>query len=442
MTYPVGISSPKLNSNKKGYVMSQCKIIAFKKPGDISEDPLTELLRTGARQLIANAVEAELYGYLQQFAALKNEKGHQRVVRNGYLPEREIQTGIGAVAVRVPKIRDKSGQGVKFNSTLLPPYVRKTKSIEEVLPWLYLKGISTGDFQEALQALLGSDAKGLSASTISRCKQIWEEEHDTWNRRRMENKRYVYIWADGVYFNIRSDDAKQCILVIIGVTEQGLKEFIAIEDGYRESEQSWSELLLRLKAQGLGHSPKLAVGDGALGFWKALRKIFPETVHQRCWVHKTANVLNKLPKLVQPKVKQALHEIWMAPTRKDAFIAFEVALSTYSAKYPKAMECLEKDKEQMLAFYDFPAIHWQHIRTSNPIESTFATVRLRTAKTRGCVARHTILAMVYKLGQSAQKRWRKLRGFNLLAEVIRGVEFKDGESIAPLTDGQLNRAVV
>lgn len=422
--------------------MSQCKIIAFKKPGDISEDPLTELLRTGARQLIANAVEAELYGYLQQFAALKNEKGHQRVVRNGYLPEREIQTGIGAVAVRVPKIRDKSGQGVKFNSTLLPPYVRKTKSIEEVLPWLYLKGISTGDFQEALQALLGSDAKGLSASTISRCKQIWEEEHDTWNRRRMENKRYVYIWADGVYFNIRSDDAKQCILVIIGVTEQGLKEFIAIEDGYRESEQSWSELLLRLKAQGLGHSPKLAVGDGALGFWKALRKIFPETVHQRCWVHKTANVLNKLPKLVQPKVKQALHEIWMAPTRKDAFIAFEVALSTYSAKYPKAMECLEKDKEQMLAFYDFPAIHWQHIRTSNPIESTFATVRLRTAKTRGCVARHTILAMVYKLGQSAQKRWRKLRGFNLLAEVIRGVEFKDGESIAPLTDGQLNRAVV
>jgi len=422
--------------------MSQCKIIAFKTPGDISEDPLTELLRTGARQLIANAVEAELYGYLQQFAALKNEKGHQRVVRNGYLPEREIQTGIGAVAVRVPKIRDKSGQGVKFNSTLLPPYVRKTKSIEEVLPWLYLKGISTGDFQEALQALLGSDAKGLSASTISRCKQIWEEEHDTWNRRRMENKRYVYIWADGVYFNIRSDDAKQCILVIIGVTEQGLKEFIAIEDGYRESEQSWSELLLRLKAQGLGHSPKLAVGDGALGFWKALRKIFPETVHQRCWVHKTANVLNKLPKLVQPKVKQALHEIWMAPTRKDAFIAFEVALSTYSAKYPKAMECLEKDKEQMLAFYDFPAIHWQHIRTSNPIESTFATVRLRTAKTRGCVARHTILAMVYKLGQSAQKRWRKLRGFNLLAEVIRGVEFKDGESIAPLTDGQLNRAVV
>lgn len=311
-----------------------------------------------------------------------------------------------------------------------------------MLPWLYLKGISTGDFQEALQALLGSEAKGLSASTISRCKKIWEEEHETWNSRSLENKRYVYIWADGVYFNIRSDHAKQCILVIIGVTEQGRKEFIAIEDGYRESEQSWSELLLRIKAQGLRHPPELAVGDGALGFWKALRKVFPKTIHQRCWVHKTANVLNKLPKAVQPKVKQALHEIWMAPTKKDAYKAFDIAISTYSAKYPKAMECLEKDKDEMLAFYEFPAIHWQHIRTSNPIESTFATVRLRTAKTRGCVARHTILSMVYKLGQSAQKRWRKLRGFKLLAEVIRGVQFKDGERIDSLKEGEINRAVV
>jgi transposase-like protein len=442
MTYPVGISSPKLNSNKKGYVMSKSKVIAFKKPGEISEDLLTELLRAGARQLIANAVEAELFEYLQQVASIKDEKGRQQVVRNGHLPERKIQTGIGPVTVRVPKVRDKRGQGVKFNSRLLPPYIRRTKSIEETLPWLYLKGVSTGDFQEALQALLGRDAKGLSATTISRCKRMWEEEHDAWNRRRMENKRYVYIWADGVYFNIRSDDAKQCILVVVGVTEQGRKEFIAIEDGYRESEQSWLELLVRIKEQGLGQAPKLAVGDGALGFWKALSKVFPQTVQQRCWVHKTANVLNKVPKMVQPKVKQALHEIWMAPTRKDAFQAFDVALATYSAKYPKAMACLEKDKEQMLAFYDFPAAHWQHIRTSNPIESTFATVRLRTAKTRGCVARHTILAMVYKLGQSAQKRWRKLRGFKLLAEVIRGVQFKDGESIAPSTDSELNRAVV
>lgn len=422
--------------------MIKNKVIALKKPEELSADPLTELLRTGARKLISDAVEAELQELLSKYAAFKNDHGHFQVVRNGYLPEREIQTGIGPVKIRVPKIRDKTHQGIKFNSTLLPPYLRKTRSVEELLPWLYLKGISTGDFQETLQALLGKDAKGLSASTVSRCKRIWEEEHEAWSRRSLEKNRYVYIWADGVYFNIRSDDARQCILVIIGVTEHGHKEFIAIEDGYRESEQNWSELLLRLKAKGLGHSPKLAVGDGALGFWKALRKIFPETVHQRCWVHKTANVLNKLPKTIQPKVKQALHEIWMAPTKGDAYKAFDVAISTYSAKYPKAMDCLEKDKDEMLAFYDFPAPHWQHIRTSNPIESTFATVRLRTAKTRGCVARHTILSMVYKLGQSAQRKWRKLRGFNLLAEVIRGVQFKDGERIDHLKDGELNRAVV
>lgn len=253
---------------------------------------------------------------------------------------------------------------------------------------------------------------------------------------------YVYSWADGVYFNIRSDDAKQCILVIIGVTEHGRKEFIAIEDGYRESEQSWSELLLRFKAQGLKRSPKLAVGDEALGFWKALSKVYPETIHRRCWVHKTANVLNKLPKVVQPKVKQELHEIWMAPTKKDAYKAFGIALKTYSSKYPKAMECLSKNKDEMLAFYDFPATHWQHIRTSNPIESTFATVRLRTAKTRGCVARHTILSMVYKLGQSAQKRWRRLRGFKLLADVIRGVQFKYDERIEQLEDSDLNRLAI
>lgn len=422
--------------------MSQNKIIDLKKPGEFCEDPLTELLRNGARQLIADAVQVELQELLDQYSVLRNERGYLQVVRNGYLPEREILTGIGPIKVKVPKIRDKSGQRIKFNSALLPPYLRKTRRVEEVLPWLYLKGISTGDFQEALHALLGIEGKGLSASTISRLKGIWEQEHETWNRRSLKNKRYVYIWADGVYFNIRSDDARQCILVIIGVTEQGRKEFIAIEDGYRESEQSWSELLLRIKAQGLSHSPKLAIGDGALGFWKALSKVFPKTKHQRCWVHKTANVLNKLPKAVQPKAKQALHEIWMAPTRTDAYKAFDIALSTYSAKYPKAMTCLEKDKDEMLAFYDFPAMHWQHIRTSNPIESVFATVRLRTNKTRGCVARHTILSMVFKLGQSAQKKWRKLRGFKLLGEVIRGVQFKDGELVDPINEDEINRAVV
>ena len=422
--------------------MSKNKIIAIKKPGEFAADPLTELLRSGARQLIVDAVEAELHELLNQYVDIKDQQGHRQIVRNGYLPERKIQTGIGPVKVKVPKIRDKSGQGIKFNSALLPPYLRKTKSVEEVLPWLYLKGISTGDFQEALQALLGSDASGLSASTISRLKRIWEEEHESWSQRNLKSKRYVYIWADGVYFNIRSETDRQCMLVIIGVTEQGRKEFIAIEDGYRESEQSWSELLLRIKAQGLRYAPELAVGDGAMGFWSALRKVYPKTVHQRCWVHKTANVLNKLPKSIQPKAKQALHEIWMAPTKREAYRAFDIAISTYSSKYPKAMECLEKDKEEMLAFYDFPSSHWQHIRTSNPIESTFATVRLRTAKTRGCVARNTILAMVYKLGQSAQKRWRRLRGFRLLADVIRGVQFKDGEPVGSLKESESSRAVV
>jgi len=422
--------------------MSKNKIIELKKPAEFTTDSLTELLRNGAHQLIVDAVEAELHDLLNQYSDMKDQHGHRQIVRNGYLPEREIQTGIGPITVKVPKIRDKSGQGIKFNSALLPPYLRKTKSVEELLPWLYLKGISTGDFQEALQALLGPDAKGLSAGTISRLKRIWEDEHDVWSRRNLKTKRFVYIWADGVYFNVRSETDRQCILVIIGVTEQGRKEFIAIEDGYRESEQSWSELLLRIKAQGLRVAPELAIGDGALGFWKALSKVFPQTIHQRCWVHKTANVLNKLPKTVQPKVKQALHEIWMAPTKNEAYKAFDIAISTYSAKYPKAMECLEKDKSEMLAFYDFPAAHWQHIRTSNPIESTFATVRLRTAKTRGCVARHTILAMVYKLGQSAQKRWRRLRGFKLLADVIRGVQFKDGEPVASIAEEKSNKVAV
>ena len=421
--------------------MKKHTVVGLKKPFEIAKDPLTELLRTGAKKLIAEAVEAELQDFLEQFTEYRNQLGQQQIVRNGYLPERELQTGIGPVTVKVPKVRDKSGQGIKFNSALLPPYLRKTKSVENLLPWLYLKGISSGDFQEALRCLLGPNAQGLSAATISRCKRVWEEEHAAWNRRSLTNKRYIYIWADGVYFNVRSDDARQCILVIVGVTEQGRKEFVAIEDGYRESEQSWSELLLRLKSQGLKQGPRLAVGDGALGFWTALSKVYPETRQQRCWVHKTANVLNKLPKSVQPKVKQALHEIWMAPTREDAYNAFDIAVATYSDKYPKAMQCLAKDKDQMLAFYDFPAVHWQHIRTSNPIESTFATVRLRTTKTRGCGSRQTILAMVYKLGQSAQKKWRKLRGFKLLADVIRGVQFKDGERVDPLAENEINRHV-
>lgn len=406
--------------------MSKDTIIQFKTPEAERTDPLTDLLRTGAQQLIANAVEAELLELLGQYADSKDEQGRQVIVRNGYLPAREIQTGIGSVKVQVPKVRDRSGSGVRFHSCLLPPYLRRTKSMEELLPWLYLKGLSTGDFQEALAALLGKDAKGLSAGTISRLKDGWRADLAKWQQQKLDKKRYVYFWADGVYFNIRGDEARQCILVIVGVDEHGHKEFVAIEDGYRESEQSWLEVLNSLKQRGLQVGPELAVGDGALGFWKALAKVYGKTRHQRCWVHKTANVLNKLPKGVQAKAKAALHQIWMAATREDAYKAFDGFLATYRDKYPKAAGCLEKDRETLLAFYDFPAAHWQHIRTSNPIESTFATVRLRTNKTRGCVSRQTILSMVFQLGQSAQKRWRRLRGFKHLADVIRGVKFENG----------------
>ena len=383
------------------------------------------MLRQGAQELISKAVQAELNHFLDQYQDVVDDQGRKSVVRNGYQPERKLMTGVGPVDIQVPKTRDKSGQGIHFRSELLPPYIKRTKSIETLLPWLYLKGISTGDFSEALAALLGKDAKGLSAGTISRLKQVWSQEHDIWRKRDLSGERYVYIWADGIYFNIRGDEARQCILVIIGVTEQGNKEFLAINDGYRESEQSWKEALEDLKSRGM-NQPKLAIGDGALGFWKALQKVFAETRHQRCWVHKSNNILNKMPKGIQAKAKQLIQDIWMAEAREDAETAFELFQNTYQAKYPKACDCLEKDREQMLAFYDFPAEHWIHIRTSNPIESTFATVRLRTAKTRGCVSRTTILTMVFRLGLSAEKGWRKLRGFRRLAEVINGVKFIDG----------------
>jgi transposase-like protein len=401
-------------------------IIELKSPEENAPDLLTELLRKGAKELIHQAVNAELEELLAEYSEQKID-GRQAVIRNGFLPRRTIQTGLGDVDVQVPKIRDKSRQGIKFNSILIPPYLKRTESIEELLPVLYLKGISTGDFSEALKSLLGANAKGLSSGTISRLKQQWQEEHKSWSKRDLERKKYVYIWADGVYFNIRSEEAKQCILIIIGVNEHGKKELIAIEDGYRESTQSWTELLEDIRHRGLSTAPKLAIGDGALGFWNAISKVYPETRHQRCWVHKTANVLNKLPKSVQPKVKEALHDIWMAETRNDAYKAFDSTVKRFGDKYPGAIKCLVKDKEQMLAFYDFPAVHWQHIRTSNPIESTFATVRLRTVKTRNAVSRATILSMVFKLTQSAENRWNKLRGFKLLADVIEGVKFVDGE---------------
>jgi len=406
--------------------MSHDNIFQLKQPEESGSDALTELLRNGAKELISQAIHAELEELLGKYSELKVD-GKQAVVRNGFLPKRTVQTGLGDVEIQLPKVRDKSQQGIKFNSLLIPPYLKRTESIEELLPVLYLKGISTGDFSEALKALLGANAKGLSSGTISRLKQHWQEEHKSWSKRNLNLKRYVYIWADGVYFNIRSEESKQCILVIIGVNEHGKKELLAIEEGYRESTQSWIELLEDIRHRGLTTAPKLAIGDGALGFWKAISKVYPETKHQRCWVHKTANVLNKLPKSVQPKVKEALHDIWMAETRDDAYKAFDSTVKRFGDKYPGAIKCLVKDKEQMLAFYDFPALHWQHIRTSNPIESTFATVRLRTVKTRNAVSRATILSMVFKLAQSAEKHWRKLRGFKLLADVVDGVIFIDGE---------------
>ena len=391
-------------------------------------DPLHDLLRTGAQQLIARAVEAELAVMLARFADLRLDDGRQAVVRNGFLPERRIQTGIGDVSVKVPKVRDRSGNGIHFNSTLLPPYLKRAKSVEELLPWLYLRGISTGDFHEALSALLGEAASGLSASTISRLKAHWLDEHSSWAQRDLNDARYVYLWADGIYSNVRQDD-RLCLLVVIGVTEHGRKELIAVEDGYRESEASWYELLSGLRSRGLMVSPKLATGDGAMGFWKALAKVFPDTRHQRCLVHKTANVLAALPKSVQPKVKSELRDIWLSGGRDSANKAFDGVLAKYSDKYPAAMKKLTKDREELLAFYDFPAAHWASIRTTNPIESAFATVRLRSKRAKNCGSRATTLAMVFKLLQSAQKSWNRLKGFELLTLVVNNVPFKDGEQV-------------
>jgi transposase-like protein len=421
--------------------MSKDNLIAFQ-AGETSalfRDALTELVRKGARQIIVEAVEAELQEFLAQYQDLKDEQGRRAVVRNGYLPERTIVTGVGEVEIQVPKVRDRTSSGIKFNSSLLPPYLKRAQSVEEVLPWLYLKGVSTGDFSEALASLLGAQAQGLSASTISRLKAKWVEEHQQWQKRSLTGKHYVYVWADGIYFNIRNEDDRQCILVIIGVTDTGNKELLGLEAGFRESELSWKPLLLRLQDRGLKVAPELAVGDGALGFWKALAQVFPTTKTQRCWVHKTANVLNKLPKSQQPQAKSALHDIYLAATKDEANKAFNRFIKTYEAKYPKAVECLVKDREALLAFYDFPAEHWVHLRTTNPIESTFATVRLRTDKTRGCVSQDSILSLVFKLVQSAQKRWLRIRGFKRLGEVIEGVKFKDGIRVDQSADSQLSQ---
>lgn len=407
------------------------EVLAFRAAFD-GVSPLDELVRQGARQMLQAALESEVRTFLDQHATKVDAQRRRLVVRNGALPSREILTGAGPLEISQPRVRDKSlepSERVRFRSSILPAYLRKSKSIEELIPWLYLKGISTGDFSEALQALVGPEAKGLSANVIVRLKESWSREYDAWMQRDLSGKQYVYVWADGIHAQIRLADepnSKQCLLVLMGATADGVKELITVQDGYRESEQSWSELLLDLKQRGLSTAPKLAVGDGALGFWAALRKIFPETKEQRCWVHKTANVLNNLPKSVQPKAKGDLHEIWQAETRDQATKAFDHFLEKYAAKYDKACECLRKDRGELLTFYDFPAEHWGHLRTTNPIESTFATIRLRHRRTKGNGTRRASLTMMFKLAQSAQKRWRRLNGHEQIVPLLQGKLFQDG----------------
>jgi transposase-like protein len=394
---------------------------------------IDDILRDGARRALQSAIEREVEDYIQRNSQCLDEAGHRLVVRNGHHPARKIQSGNGSIEVHQPRVNDKrvdeQGNRLRFTSKILPPYLRKTKVIEELVPWLYLKGISTSDFPEAL-GCLGHDGSGLSPTTIVRMKELWQGEYENFCRRSLEGKRYVYLWADGIYFNIRLTDDRPCVLVLMGATADGTKELIAMIDGQRESEQSWLELLLDVKNRGLTESPMLATGDGALGFWKALKQVYPKTRTQRCWVHKTMNVLDKLARGQQVSGKKMLHEIWMAATKEQAVKALGKFAATYQAKFPKAVECLLKDQEELLAFYDFPAEHWQHLRTSNPIESTFATVRLRTYKTKGAGSRTACLAMAFKLVESAQNHWRKLNGSTLLPEVIAGVVFKDGTKLA------------
>lgn len=404
--------------------MNKSHVIALEDRAE-SLDPLTELLRAGARQLIEQAVEAELQELLAAHADRLLADGRAGVVRNGSLPEREIQTGLGPVTVRIPKVRAKTGEPVTFRSALVPPYVRKTRSLEAALPWLYLKGVSSGEMDAALEVLVGPEAKGLSASTVSRLKHSWAQEYQEWRESRLDKDRWVYVWADGVYSGLRAEQTKLCALVVIGVNDRGEKRFLAIEDGVRESTQSWREVLLKLNARGM-NIPRLAIGDGAMGFWAALEEVYGDTRQQRCWMHKTMNVLNCLPKSAQPKAKQSLHEIWQADTKEEAERAFDLFIRTYEPKYPKATLCLQKDREELLVFYEFPAQHWQSIRTTNPIESTFGTIRHRTNRSKGCLTRDGMLHMMFKLGLCAEKNWRRQRGFDYLAKVITGVKFKDG----------------
>lgn len=393
----------------------------------VSESPsaLDGVLREGARRMLQAAIENEVAEYVESHRGLVDEAGRRQVVRNGHLPERDLVTGIGPVRIQQPRVHDRR-EGHRFTSKILPPFMRRVPSIDALIPVLYLKGIATNDFSEALEAILGPQATGLSATNIVRLKEGWQRDYDAWAAREFSEKRYVYWWADGIHFNVRLEPDRPCMLVIMGALEDGTKELVAVYDGHRESKESWLDILRDLKARGLTEGPKLAVGDGALGFWQALAQEFPGTRAQRCWVHKTANVLDKLPKRKHPHAKELLHEMYLADTRRDALDTYERFIAEYSAKWPGAVACLTKDKDELFAFYDFPAEHWAHLRTTNPIESTFATVRHRTRQTKGCGSRKATLTMVFKLAREAEKHWRRLNGHEHIANVVNGVVFKDG----------------
>jgi putative transposase len=420
--------------------MKKDTILGVKNPESV--DVVTQLIRDNARRIIAEAIEIELETFLESVSEQLAD-GRSRIVRNGYLPERSLMTGVGQVTVQVPRVRDRSDgdEKISFKSALIPPYMRRTATIEKVLPLLYLKGISERDFVEVLSPIFGETAKNLSPGVISRLKSSWEEELTAWQSKPLTGKQWVYWWVDGVGFPAR-DEERRCVLVVVGVNEHGEKETITLQDGFRESTESWLTLLRQLRDRGIV-APKLVIGDGALGFWSAITEVFPEARHQRCWFHKMGNVLDKLPKSQQARAKSMLQEIWMASTRKEAYEAFDAFVAEYEAKYPKATECLKKDKDALLTFYDFPAEHWVHIRTTNPIESTFATIRNRTYKVKGAFSSKTIVTMTFKLLQSAEKRWIRLRGFHHLNNVIRDIPFKDGKLVkkedVSLTNGQLKQ---
>ncbi len=407
--------------------MKEDTVVGLKKRvAQESRSALDEVLRRGAREMLQAAIEGEVAEYIDQHGDHRDEAGHRLVVRNGSMPERELVTGVGSVRIKQPRVHDRR-DGQRFTSQLLPPFMRRVPSIDALIPVLYLKGISTGDFSEALESILGENAVGLSPANIVRLKAGWQQEYQKWTNRDLSGKRYVYWWADGIYFKVRLTSERPCMLVIMGALEDGTKELIAVYDGHRESKESWLEVLRDLKRRGLTQGPKLAVGDGALGFWAALEEAYSGTAHQRCWVHKTANILDKLPKRVQPHAKKMIHEMYLAPTKADAQRACQAFLDHYQAKYPKACQCLRKDEEVLFTFYDYPAEHWAHIRTTNPIESTFATVRHRTRQTKGCGSRLATLTMVFKLARQAEKHWRRINGYQLIAKVIEGVKFVDGE---------------